>query len=209
MKPKNTRYLILAGAILLAVIIGLLSLNPLQPGQSWLTWLARGAALFGYSAVFLSILSSVYLRELVRFFGRSFVKVHHVASVAGLVLLVLHPVSVAINTSSAAVFVPRFDSLLVFFTLGGRLAWYLIGVAALAALFRTQFRNYWRTVHYLNYIAFFLASIHAALLGTTFLGQGVQGIVLKTVLALLALTVVYVFVRKRRGRPSQRRRSTA
>jgi len=42
-------------------------------------------------------------------------------------------------------------------------------------------------------------------LGTTFLGRGVQGIVLKAVLALLALTVVYVFVRKRRGRPSRRR----
>ncbi len=205
MKPKNTRYLILAGVILLAIVIGLLSLNPLQPQQSWLTWLARGAALSGYSAVFLSILSSAYLRTLVRFFGRSFVKVHHVASVTGLGLLVLHPVAVAINTSSAAVFVPRFDSLLIFFTLGGRLAWYFIGVASLVALFRMRFRNYWRTVHYLNYIAFFLASIHAALLGTTFLGRGVQGIVLKAVLALLALTVVYVFVRKRRGRPSRRR----
>jgi len=204
-KPKNTRYLILAGVILLAIVIGLLSLNPLQPQQSWLTWLARGAALSGYSAVFLSILSSAYLRTLVRFFGRSFVKVHHVASVTGLGLLVLHPVAVAINTSSAAVFVPRFDSLLIFFTLGGRLAWYFIGVASLVALFRMRFRNYWRTVHYLNYIAFFLASIHAALLGTTFLGRGVQGIVLKAVLALLALTVVYVFVRKRRGRPSRRR----
>jgi sulfoxide reductase heme-binding subunit YedZ len=208
-KPKNTHYLILAGLALLAIVIGLLSLNPLQAGQSWLTWFARGAALVGYSAVFLSILSSVYLRQLVRFFGRSFVKVHHVGSVTGLVFIGLHPVLVAINTSNAAVFLPRFDSLLVFLTLGGRLAWYFIGVAALAALFRMQIRNYWRWVHYLNYIAFFLASIHASLIGTTFLGRGIQGIVLKVVLAMLSLTVVYVFARKRMGRRSRRRQSSS
>jgi sulfoxide reductase heme-binding subunit YedZ len=204
-KPKNTRYLILAGLVLVAIVVGLLSLNPLQAQQSWLTWLARGAALSGYSAVFLSILSSAYLRELVRFFGRSFVKVHHVGSVTGLVLLVVHPVSVAINTSSVAVFVPRFDSPLVFFTLGGRAAWYLIGVASLAALLRIRFRNYWRGVHYLNYIAFFLASIHAALLGTTFLTPGFQGIALRAVLAILALTVIYVFARRRLSRRIRRR----
>jgi sulfoxide reductase heme-binding subunit YedZ len=203
-KPKNTRYLILAGLALLAVVIGLLSLNPLQ-GQSWLTWLARGLALSGYSAVFLSILSSAYLRELVRFFGRSFVKVHHVASVTGLVLIGLHPVVVAINTSSAAVFIPRFDSLLVFLTLGGRLAWYLIGIASLAALLRVRLKNTWRSIHYLNYVAFLLASVHASLLGTTFFGRGVQGIVLKAVLAVLALVVVYVFVRRRLARRSRRR----
>jgi sulfoxide reductase heme-binding subunit YedZ len=208
-KPKNTRYLILAGLVLLAVVVGLLSLNPLQAQQSWLTWLARGAALFGYSTVFLSILSSAYLRELVRFFGRSFVKVHHVASVTGLVVIGLHPVVVAVNTVSAAVFVPRFDSLLVFFTLGGRLAWYFIGVASLAALFRMRLRNYWRAVHYLNYVAFLLASIHASLLGTTFLGWGIQGTVLKAILAILVMTVVYVFVRRRMARrPRQRRTSS-
>jgi sulfoxide reductase heme-binding subunit YedZ len=203
-KPKNTHYLILAGLVLLAIVVGLLSLNPLQGQQSWLTWFARGAALFGYSAVFLSILSSAYLRQLVRFFGRSFVKVHHVASVTGLVLLALHPVAVAISTSSAAVFVPRFDSPLVFLTLGGRFAWYLIGLASLAALLRTRFRNYWRSVHYLNYIAFLLASIHASLLGTTFLAPGVQGIALRAVLAILALAVIYVFARRRLSRPSRR-----
>lgn len=209
MKPKNTHYLVLAGLVLLAIVVGLLSLNPLQAHQSWLTWLARGAALFGYSSIFLTILSSAYLRQLVRFFGRSFVKVHHVASVAGLVAIGFHPVVVAVNTSSAAVFIPRFDSLLVFLTLGGRLAWYLVGVASLAALFRMRLRNYWRAVHYLNYIAFLLASIHASLLGTTFFGRGIQGIVLKAVLAILALIVVYVFARRRMARRPRRRRASS
>ncbi len=205
MKPKNTRYLILIGVISLLVVIGLVSLDPLQEQESRLAWLVRGAALLGYWAVFLSILSSAYLRELIRFFGRPFVKVHHVASVTGLVLIALHPVAVAINTGSIAVFVPRFDSLRVFLSLGGRLAWYLIGIAALAALFRANLKRSWRVVHYLNYIAFFLASMHASLIGTTFRGQGARGIILKVIATLLSLLVVYVFVRKQMGRQRRRR----
>ena len=205
MTPKNTRYLILIGLVSLAVVIGLVSLDPLQEHESWLAWLVRGAALLGYWAVFLSILSSAYLRELVRFFGRPFVKVHHVASVTGLALITVHPVAVSINTSSAAVFLPRFDSLRIFLTLGGRFAWYLIGIASLAALLRANLKRHWRTIHYFNYIAFFLASIHATLLGTTFSGQGVRAIILKVVVAALSLVVVYVFVRKQMGRRSRRR----
>jgi len=205
MKPKNTRYLILIGLVSLVVVIGLVSLDPLQEYESWLAWLVRGAALLGYWAVFLSILSSAYLRELIRFFGRSFVKVHHVASVTGLALIAVHPVAVAINTSSLVVFLPRFDSLRVFLALGGRLAWYLIGIASLAALLRANLKRYWRAIHYLNYIAFFLASVHATLLGTTFSGQGVRAIIAKAVVAALSLVVVYVFVRKQMGKRSRRR----
>jgi hypothetical protein len=204
-KPKNTPYLILAGLVSLIVVIGLLSLDPLQPQESWLAWLIRGAALLGYWAVFLSILSSAYLRELIRFFGRSFVKVHHAASVTGLVLIALHPAAVAINASSFSVFVPRFDSLLTFLRLGGRFAWYLIGIASLAALLRANLKRSWRVVHYLNYVAFFLASVHASLIGTTFRGQSPRAIIFKVVVALLSLVVVYVFVRKQMSKRRRRR----
>jgi sulfoxide reductase heme-binding subunit YedZ len=204
-KPKNTRYLVLIAAVSLLVVAILVGLDPLQEQESWLAWLVRGAALLGYWAVFLSILSSAYLRELIRFFGRPFVKVHHFASVAGLALIALHPVAVAVNSSSLAVFVPRFDSLIVFLTLGGRLALYLIGIAALAALLRANLKRYWRVLHYLNYIAFFLASIHASLIGTTFRGQGARAIILKVVAAVLSLVAVYVFARKQMGRRRRRR----
>jgi hypothetical protein len=204
-KPKNTRYLVLVGVVSLLVVIGLVSLDPLDEQESWLVWLVRGAALLGYWSVFLSILSSAYLRELVRFFGRSFVKVHHVASVTGLVLIATHPLAVAINTSNVAVFLPRFDSLYIFLSLGGRLAWYLIGIASLAALLRTNLRRSWRVVHWLNYIAFFLASVHASLIGTTFRGQGVRAIILKVIVGILSLIAVYVFVRRQVARRRRRR----
>lgn len=206
MKPKNTRYLILTGVVSLLVVIGLVSLDPLRAQESWLSWLARGLALLGYWSVFLSILSSAYLRELVRFFGRSFVKVHHVVSVTGLVLIGLHPVVVAINTRSLAVFLPRFSSLYIFLSLGGRLGWYFIGIASLAALLRTNLKRSWRFIHWLNYIAFFLASIHASLIGTTFTGRGVRAVILKVIVALLALVAAYVFVRRQVGRRRRRRR---
>lgn len=205
MKPKNTRYLILTGVVSLLVVIFLVSLDPLQEQENWLAWLIRGAALLGYWAVFLSILSSAYLRELVRFFGRPFVKVHHATSVTGLVLITLHPLAVAINASSIAVFVPRFESLRIFLTLGGRLAWYLIGIAALAALLRASLKRSWRVIHYLNYIAFFLVSIHASLIGTTFRGQGARAIILKAIVALMSLVVAYVFVRKQMDKRRRRR----
>jgi DMSO/TMAO reductase YedYZ heme-binding membrane subunit len=85
---------------------------------------------------------------------------------------------------------------------GGRVAWYLIGIAALVALFRTRLRNQWRYVHWLNYLAFFLASAHAVLLGSDF-----QSTAMKAIPIVLSLALIAVFVQKRlqRSRIGKRR----
>ena len=87
---------------------------------------------------------------------------------------------------------PRFDSWAIFFQLGGRLAIYLIAIAALAALLRKRWRNGWRIVHMLNYIALLLGTVHAVLIGTDF-GQPF----LRLVPIAMAVLAVAVFVRKR------------
>ena len=154
----------------------------------------RASALLGYQALFLAVLSSMFLRQIVRSFGRSFIQVHHVVSVAGLILITIHPLAAALRSESAGVFLPRFDSLRVFLELGGRPALYLIYLAALAALLRLQMRGSWRVIHLLNYLAFVLVSIHAVLIGTDF------GPVLRAVAIVLVVSVLVIFVAKRVAR---------
>lgn len=128
----------------------------------------RAFALVGYQLVFWAILSSAFVPQLVRSFGRPFVKIHHLASISGLACITLHPILAAVESGSADVFLPRFDSLVVFLTLGGRAAWYLVAIAVAAAFVRQRIGARWRAVHGLNYLAFALATAHANLLGGNF-----------------------------------------
>ena len=69
----------------------------------------------------------------------------------------------------------------------------MIGIASLAALFRTSsLRKQWRYVHWLNYLAFLLATTHAILLGSEF-----RSTAMKVIPILLALALVAAFVLKR------------
>ena len=192
-------YLALIGVVALGLVGGLISL---QPYGSALQWLIRGAALLGYLAIFLSIVSSAYMKWMTRFFGRPFVKVHHILAVAGLVMITLHPLGAAMDALSLSVFLPRFDSLTVFFALGGRPAWYLIAAASLAAVLRRLVGRNWRAVHFLNYVAFLLGTVHAIMIGTDF-----QYTVAKVVAVVLALVVIAIFVQQRLRRRKRGKRS--
>ncbi len=123
-------------------------------------------------------------------------------SVTGLVLIVLHPLAVAWNFGSLSVFVPAVDSWINFFRWGGRVAWYLIGLASLAALLRASFRQQWRAIHMLNYLAFLLVTTHAILLGSDF-----QSPVMKGLAIVMALVLVGVFVQKQLQRRRRRTKS--
>jgi len=147
-KSGKTWYLILIGIVALILVSGLISLRPYETP---LNWLIRGAALMGYLAIFLSVLSSAYMRQIYRIFGRPFVKVHHVLSVTGLVLVTLH------------------------------------------AVLRKTIGRTWRTIHFLNYLAFLLVTVHAIMIGTD-----LQHTIVKAVSVALALLVVAIFIQKRR-----------
>jgi len=193
-RPRKTGYFALTGLLALVLVSGLISL---QPYGSPLNWITRGAALLGYLAIFLAIVSSAYMRQLVRFFGRPFVQVHHMLSVTGLILITLHPLSAAWSSTSLRVLLPRFDSWRVFLQLGGRPAWYLIAAAALTAALRSVIGRRWRAIHLLNYVAFLLGTVHAILIGTDF-----QQPVIKAVAITMAIVVIATLIQKRfqRGR---------
>lgn len=119
MTRKRTRriwYLILVGFAAVTLISGLIAL---QPYGTPLNRLVRGAAALGYLAIFLAIISSNYMRQLVRFFGRPFVQIHHILSVTGLVMVTLHPLGTAWSNASLRVWLPRLDSWLAFLEWGG------------------------------------------------------------------------------------------
>jgi sulfoxide reductase heme-binding subunit YedZ len=197
-RTPRTWLLIVIGIAALIVVGGLGALRPnVQP----LIWAIRTLALLGYLSVFTAALSSIYMRELLRWFGQSFVKTHHAVTVTGLVLLALHPLAVAWSFGTLNVFVPLLSSVRTFLTWGGRVAWYLIAIASLVALFRTRLRKQWRYLHWLNYLAFLLASAHAFLLGGDF-----QVPAMKVIPVVLALALVAIFVQKRlqRGRIGRR-----
>jgi sulfoxide reductase heme-binding subunit YedZ len=189
-RADRTWYLALVGLVLLVLVIGLMAM---QPQGFPLGWLVRGAALLGYLFIFLSIVSSAYMKQIYRILGRPFIRVHHILSVSGLVLVTLHPLAVALDSMSLRVFLPKFDSWLVFLQLGGRPAWYLLIAAALAAVLRKAIGKSWLVVHFLNYVAFLLGTVHAIMIGTDF-----QPDVVKGVAVVLTLVVVGISIQKRR-----------
>ena len=188
-----------AGAAVVLALV--LALQASQGGGNAERWVIRTAGLMGYLCVFSAILSSAYVKQLVRFFGRSFVKVHHVVAISGLVLIVLHPLVVAWRLLSPRFLIPSTQSWYVFFAYGGSVAWYLIGVAVLIAFLRKRFGKHWKLLHMLNYVAFWLVTVHGWLIGTN-----VQGPVMRVIFALLALIVLWVLVQRRLADRKRKRR---
>ena len=198
MTHKMTRriwYLILAGFAAMALIGGLIAL---QAYGTPLNRLVRGAAALGYLAIFSAIISSNYVRQLVHFFGRPFVQIHHILSVTGLVMVTLHPLGVAWSNESLRVWLPRLDSWLAFLQWGGPPAWYLIATASSAAVLRKAIGRNWRALHLLNYVAFFLGTVHAIMIGTDFRGPIVRAVSVALALAVLATSIQKQFQKRRR-----------
>lgn len=190
--------------VLIPTAVGLLVLLILYtlyrtPGP--LSWsLVRAAALFGYGTLFLVIVSTEYLREMRRLFGKPFLTVHHILAVTALALVIIHPIAVALASRDVTVFVPQFTSLRTFFTLGGRIALYLIFIAVFAALLRACIKSFWRLIHWLNYVAFALAFVHSWLLGTN-----ISTSALRFIWPVMAGLVLLIWVHKRLT-PSRARR---
>lgn len=153
--------------------------------------LARGAGLIGYVALFLAILSHEFMKEMRQLYGRPYLNVHHWLARVALALALLHPLIMVLMTKDPSAFVPRFDSLRIFLALGGRPALYLILIATAAGFLRTRIKSFWKYVHWLNYVAFFLILAHSWLLGS----NASSGI-LSVLFPAMALIVVVVFVRK-------------
>lgn len=160
----------------------------------------RAAGLLAYLCVFMASLASMFMREIVKRVGQPFMKVHHTWVIAGLVGMVLHTTLMAWRSGSLSVYLPRFDSFQVFLSNGGRPALLLFALTALTAVFRAAIGKNWRVLHWLNYLAFVLATAHAWLIGSSF-----ESWVLKVLGAIMAVALAAVFILKRARKPKSKK----
>ncbi len=194
---RGTAPLVLVIFVPLVLVAAALIANP--PDYT-LDAAVRGAAMLGYIYVFLACLSSAFLQDIVRYFGRPYLRVHHLVATIGLTLLTLHGLTVARDSRSLAIVLPRFGSVESFLMWGGPPAYILIWVAVIAAVMRLALGAGWRMLHWLNYIAFMLATAHALMIGPDFDHGAVRWAA-----TAMALIVIAVFLSKRfRDRTSQR-----
>jgi hypothetical protein len=161
--------------------------------ETWAWRLVRGAALLGYSVLFVTIVSSLVARQIGRRLGMSYMDIHHTWAAAAISLLTLHPLLVALNSyEGLRVFVPRTDSTSEFFRQGGRPAFYLVLIASTSAAVRKAIGRKWLNGHMLSYAALVLGTIHANLIGTDF-----QSLVPRAISLVMSVFVVAIFVKKR------------
>lgn len=125
-------------------------------------------ALNGFISLAIASILTAFLKEVTLFFKKPFTRIHHYFAAAGLVLITLHPVALAIQMMNPAVFVPNVGSLYLFLFFGGRQALIIIYIAFAAVLLRRKMLAYWRYLHALMYIALFFGIVHADLSGTDF-----------------------------------------
>jgi len=193
MSPMQKRNTVLLLLVVPAVVGVSLLVQLISPVAIWQLVLVRSLALSGYLLVFLAALSSASLPAMAKTFGRPFVRVHHVATIAGFAAMLAHPFAYALSVGSLEIFIPRADSVEEFFRWGGRPALVLFIVAVVAALLRLAFKRSWRYFHLVVYLAFILVTVHANLIGTSFLASPV----VRVVSWVMAAVATVVFVRKR------------
>jgi predicted ferric reductase len=137
----------------------------------------RLLALNGYIALSVAAIMTAFLKEITLFLKKPFTRVHHYFAAAGLVLITLHPIMLAIQFLNPAVFLPRVESPYAFLLFGGRQALIIIYIALAAVLVRKKIVVYWRHFHALMYVALFFGIVHADLAGRDFLNNPVMFVV--------------------------------
>jgi predicted ferric reductase len=183
---KKGYYLIVLVALLFIWVISLFFLTPIKSVSDFFT---RFAVLLGYTCLFLATLMTPFMKQLYQLYGKPFIKIHHYFSISGIILITIHPISFAIEVGSIAVFIPRFDSWIVFWELAGRPALYIIYVAVLAVILRKQLsQKVWRILHGLNYVALIFGYIHGVLIGTDFKNLGI--LITFTIMIILTFAVL-------------------
>ncbi len=180
-----------AGAIVVvflavaAVVVGLPNPTPVTLG-------IRIAVLWGVLAMGIAALMTPFLAEVRRVFGSPFLGVHHVFAGFGLAANTLHPVLVAVRSSSFLVFVPTLPFLDRYAMNAGRISLPLVYVAVVGALVRARFAE-WRYFHLVIYLGFLAGLFHGMFMSRFFFGN----LFLTALYLGLGVAVVGAFVAKR------------
>lgn len=189
LKPRNTFVFGLAVVAFLALAIVILLVTG-QPGQPLAPM--RILAFMAYTMAYASIFGVLFSKELIQFFGRMFVKIHHFMTVTALSMMVLHPIFILVGGYPLNYLLPDFTTPYNVFARSGPIALLLFAISSVAAVLRATMKQSWRSVHWLVYLAFIVASIHAVLLG-----MSLQTLVPRLIVGLLVISIIVVYIVKR------------
>lgn len=152
-------------ALIALFFIVVLALQLFSPPAGTVNFFIRLFALWGYACLAIAAMMTPFLKEIYKAFGRPFLKMHHIFAFSGLALITTHPISLAILTKTATVFIPVFSSWYDFWLYAGRPALILLYIAIIAVLFRKKLKP-WRTIHAFMYLTLLFGFVHALLIGT-------------------------------------------
>ena len=195
---KSDKQFYLIYVIILVIVLFITYILLQSPGEPS-RMIARFAATFGYLAIFFSILSSEYMARMKKISGMPFLKAHHTLARIGILLIVIHPLALALGGQGFRIFLPVLYPVDLFLALGGRTAFYPFLLAAGIALYRKKYKS-WRKVHYLSYLAFLLVSAHALLIGTDF-----ESGIMRMLALVMTVAVTGIFIHKRSALQQKRR----
>ncbi len=172
LKPQGAVLLTLI--IALAAVIGILVVP--RYTSDIVSSLVMLFGLYGFMFLSLAALINAFLREFVQAIGKPFIKIHHAFAFLGIAFITLHPVFNAIQSLSALVFVPIFDSWNGFWVFAGRPAFFILYIAFFAAVLRAKAKKHWKIIHELVYVVLFFGIVHANLLGNDFQNPAISAI---------------------------------
>ena len=188
MSIKRNGWLFLFGVLLLYILVTILGFFTAYSDP--LSFAIRLCALYGFISLAIATMMTPFLREITQAFGRPFIRIHHLFAIFGLVFATLHPIFFAILRMDLAVFIPRFDSWIIFWELAGRPALYIIYIATAIALLRSMIPKYWRYFHALMYLVLIFVIIHGNLIGTDFQNLGI--LIIMNVLFVIAIGAFFL-----------------
>ncbi len=156
-------------------------------------WMIRIGALIGSTLIFYTILMSLFLRQITKNFGTTFINIHHFFAISGIGIIIFHGFSyIAYYLSNN--FLLFIDQLLELWVLPSILAITLIVIGIIAVILRKKMKSLWRSLHALNYIAFALITFHAILINTDVQTPAIFGIYLGMLIVVL---IAFILKRQR------------
>ncbi|MHB1347249.1 MAG: hypothetical protein ACYCXK_07145 [Candidatus Humimicrobiaceae bacterium] len=193
-KPRDSKltkkgFYIFIAVFLLLILVFLFNL--MTPATDLISFFIGLSALWGYIFLAAACIITPFLKEVLKYMGKPFIKIHHIFAFTGLSLITLHPILVSARDMTLKVFVLDFTTWISFWTLAGRPALYVIWIAFLVILFRRKIKP-WRIIHAFMFLSLLMGFIHAILSGTDFKNMGI--IIIYSILFILVITA---FVLKR------------
>lgn len=174
------RIIVGAWTILFFFVAGVVWLNTPPIARSLgnpvflLGYTQRLIALIAFIMIADQIITGAFMPRITEKFGGWFFQYHIILGAIAYALIIAHPLLYLVILTNAT---KSFDPFYVFtdfclicettsqlYITMGRIGFWLAIVAGLAAIFRVkifQIRAYWKYIHIINYIAFFMIAIHA------------------------------------------------